>query len=89
MAIPALYGEFNPFFVQPEGLARVNLATGYRVIDQSGKTVLEKRGDGIPLASMQRLLFSDDSESSAIMTALQGRELTRFAGPTAAASRAS
>lgn len=80
MAIPALYGEFNPFFVQPEGLARVNLATGYRVIDQSGKTVLEKRGDGIPLASMQRLLFSDDSESSAIMTDLQGREITRFAG---------
>lgn len=80
MAIPALYGEFNPFFVQPEGLARVNLATGYRLIDQSGKTVLEKRGDGVPLASMQRLLFTDDSESSAIMTDLQGREITRFAG---------
>lgn len=79
-AVPALYGEFNPFFVQPEGLARVNLGTGYRVIDQRGKTVLEKRGDGFPLASMQRLLFTDSSESSAIMTDLQGREITRFPG---------
>ncbi|MBB1595232.1 WG repeat-containing protein [Achromobacter sp. UMC46] len=79
-AVPALYGEFNPFFVQPEGLARVNLGTGYRVIDQNGKTVLEKRGDGFPLASMRRLLFTDDKESSAIMTDLQGREIARFAG---------
>ncbi|HCW18784.1 MAG TPA: WG repeat-containing protein [Achromobacter sp.] len=79
-AVPALYGEFNPFFVQPEGLARVNLGAGYRLIDQSGKTVLEKRGDGFPLASMQRLLFTDASESSAIMTDLQGREITRFPG---------
>ncbi|WP_246288251.1 WG repeat-containing protein [Achromobacter pestifer] len=80
LAVPALYGEFNPFFAQPEGLARVNLGSGYRLIDQSGKTVLEKRGDGFPLASMKRLLFTDYTESSSIMTDLQGREITRFAG---------
>lgn len=80
MKVPALYGEFNPFFAQPEGLARVNLGPGYRVIDQNGKTVLEKRGDGFPLASMQRVLFSDDSTSTSVMTDLQGREIARIAG---------
>lgn len=80
LAVPALYGEFNPFFAQPEGLARVNLGSSYRLIDQSGKTVLEKRGDGLPLASMKRLIFTDDKESSTIMTDLQGREITRIAG---------
>lgn len=78
LQVAALYGEFNPFFAQPEGLARVNLGSTYRVIDQTGKTVLEKRGDGFPLASMQRVLFTDDSTSTTVMTDLQGREITRF-----------
>lgn len=80
MKVPALYGEFNPFFAQPEGLARVNLGSGYRVIDQSGKTVQGARGDGFPLASMQRILFTDDSSSTAVMTDLQGREVARLSG---------
>lgn len=80
MKVPAIYGEFNPFFAQPEGLARVNLGSGYRVIDQNGKTVLEKMGDGSPLASMQRIVFSDSRSANSIMTDLQGREITRVAG---------
>lgn len=78
LQVPALYGEFNPFFVQPEGLARVNQGPGYRVIDQHGKTVLEKYGDGFPLASMQRVLFEDDRASTSILTDLQGREVARL-----------
>lgn len=78
LQVPALYGEFNPFFVQPEGLARANLGSGYRVIDQHGKTVLAQRGDGFPLASMQRVLFNDDSSSTSVMTDLQGREVARL-----------
>ncbi|AYD66848.1 WG repeat-containing protein [Achromobacter sp. B7] len=80
LQVPALYGEFNPFFVQPEGLARVNQGSGYRVIDQQGKTVLEKRGDGFPLASMRRVLFTDDSSSTTVLTDLQGREVARLSG---------
>ena len=78
LQVPARYGEFNPFFVQPEGLARVNLGSGYRVIDQQGKTVLEKYGDGFPLASMQRVLFEDDRASTSVLTDLQGREVARL-----------
>lgn len=78
LQVPALYGEFNPFFVQPEGLARVNLGSGYRVINQQGKTVLEKYGDGFPLASMQRVLFEDDRASTSVLTDLQGREVARL-----------
>lgn len=80
LKVAALYGEFNPFFVQPEGLARANAGPGYRVIDQTGKTVLEKFGDGFPLASMQRVLFSDDSDKGALLTDLQGREIARLPG---------
>lgn len=80
MKVPARYGEFNPFFAQPEGLARVNIGPGYRVIDQTGKTVLEKLGDGTPLASMQRIVFNDDDDSSSIMVDLQGREIARLPG---------
>ncbi|MEN4922189.1 WG repeat-containing protein [Achromobacter spanius] len=80
MKVPARYGEFNPFFAQPEGLARVNLGTGYRVIDQAGRTVLEKLGDGTPLASMQRIVFNDENDSSSIMVDLQGREIARLPG---------
>lgn len=80
LQVPALYGEFNPFFVQPEGLARANQGSGYRVIDQQGKTVLEKRGDGFPLASMRRVLFTDDSASNTVLTDLQGREVARLSG---------
>jgi len=80
MKVPARYGEFNPFFTQPEGLARANIGAGYRVIDQTGKTVLEKWGDGMPLASMQRVVFNDDDDSSSILVDLQGREITRLRG---------
>ncbi|WP_313624808.1 WG repeat-containing protein [Achromobacter sp.] len=80
MKVPARYGEFNPFFTQPEGLARASIGTGYRVIDQTGKTILEKLGDGTPLASMQRIVFGDDNDSSSIMVDLQGREVARLAG---------
>jgi hypothetical protein len=80
MKVPARYGEFNPFFTQPEGLARANIGQGYRVIDQTGKTVLEKWGDGTPLASMQRIVFSDDDESSSILVDLKGREVARLPG---------
>lgn len=80
MQVPAIYGEFNPFFAQPEGLARANLGPGYRVIDQNGRAVLEKLGDGTPLASMRRIVFEDDNANASIMTDLQGRVITRFAG---------
>lgn len=80
MKVPARYGEFNPFFTQPEGLARANIGQGYRVIDQTGKTVLEQLGDGTPLASMQRIVFNDDDESSSILVDLQGREVARLPG---------
>lgn len=80
MKIPALYGEFNPFFVQPEGLARAYDGSNYRLIDQNGRTVLAKRGDGMPLATMKRLVFHDDATSSSVMTDLQGVEITRIPG---------
>lgn len=80
MKVPAIYGEFNPFFAQPEGLARANVGPGYRVIDQNGRAVLEKLGDGTPLASMRRIVFGDEKESASIMTDLQGREVARIAG---------
>jgi len=80
MKVPARYGEFNPFFTQPEGLARANSGAGYRVIDQTGKTMLEKWGDGMPLASMQRVVFNDDEGSSSILVDLQGREIARLPG---------
>lgn len=80
MRVPARYGEFNPFFTQPEGLARVNIGSGYHVIDQTGKTVLEKLGDGTPLASMKRIVFNDDERESSIMVDLQGREVARLPG---------
>ncbi|MEN5158887.1 WG repeat-containing protein [Achromobacter spanius] len=80
MKVPAQYGEFNPFFTQPEGLARANIGTGYRVIDQTGKTLLEKWGDATPLASMQRVVVNDDESGSSILVDLQGREVTRLPG---------
>ncbi|MGY6268736.1 WG repeat-containing protein [Achromobacter denitrificans] len=80
LKVPALYGEFNPFFVQPEGLARAYDGSGYRVIGQDGRTVLAKRGDGTPLATMKRIVFEDDDTSASIMTDLQGAEITRIAG---------
>ncbi|MGS1110316.1 WG repeat-containing protein [Achromobacter anxifer] len=80
MKVPAIYGEFNPFFAQPEGLARAYTGSGYRLIDQDGKTVLPKLGDGSPLASMQRIVFHDSENSVSIMTDLQGREITRIDG---------
>ncbi len=80
MKVPAIYGEFNPFFAQPEGLARAYTGSGYRLIDQDGKTVLPKRGDGSPLASMQRIVFHDSENSVSVMTDLQGREITRIDG---------
>ncbi|QVQ25952.1 WG repeat-containing protein [Achromobacter deleyi] len=80
MKVPAIYGEFNPFFAQPEGLARANVGSGYRVIDQNGRAVLEKLGDGTPLASMRRIVFGDEKNSASIMTDLQGREIARIAG---------
>ncbi|WP_258130276.1 WG repeat-containing protein [Achromobacter anxifer] len=80
MKVPAIYGEFNPFFAQPEGLARAYTGSDYRVIDQDGKTVLPKLGDGSPLATMQRIVFHDSDNSVSIMTDLQGREITRIDG---------
>ncbi|MBD9420770.1 WG repeat-containing protein [Achromobacter sp. ACM04] len=80
MKVPAIYGEFNPFFAQPEGLARAYNGSDYRVIDQDGKTVLGKLGDGSPLATMQRIVFHDSENSVSIMTDLQGREITRIDG---------
>jgi len=80
MKVPAIYGEFNPFFAQPEGLARAYTGSGYRLIDQDGKTVLPKLGDGSPLASMRRIVFHDSENSVSIMTDLQGREITRIDG---------
>lgn len=80
MKIAAVNGEFNPFFVQPEGLARVYDGQRYRLMDESGKTLLEKRGDGTPLASMKRVVFRDRDSSEGIITDLQGREITRVKG---------
>ncbi|WP_373980611.1 WG repeat-containing protein [Achromobacter sp. JD417] len=80
MKVPAQYGEFNPFFTQPEGLARANIGMGYRLIDQTGKTLLEKWGDATPLASMQRVVVNDDESGSSILVDLQGREVTRLPG---------
>lgn len=80
LKVPARYGEFNPFFAQPEGLARAYLGPGYRVIDQTGRTVLEKWGDGTPLASMRRVVFNDSEDSTSIMVDLQGREIARLPG---------
>ncbi|MGB3437057.1 WG repeat-containing protein [Achromobacter sp.] len=80
MKVPAIYGEFNPFFAQPEGLARAYTGSGYHLIDQDGKAVLPKLGDGSPLASMQRIVFHDSENSVSVMTDLQGREITRIDG---------
>lgn len=80
MKVPAQYGEFNPFFTQPEGLARANIGAGYRLIDQTGKPLLEKWGDATPLASMQRVVVNDDESGSSILVDLQGREVTRLPG---------
>lgn len=80
LKVSAGYGEFNPFFVQPEGLARVYDGQRYRLMDQNGKALLEKRGDGTPLASMQRVIFRDRDSAESVMTDLQGREITRFKG---------
>ncbi|MCY1505462.1 WG containing repeat protein [compost metagenome] len=80
LKVPALYGEFNPFFVQPEGLARAYDGSRYRVIAQDGKTVLANRGDGTPLATMKRIVFEDDETSSSVITDLQGTEITRVPG---------
>ncbi|MBB1624276.1 WG repeat-containing protein [Achromobacter sp. UMC71] len=80
MKIAAVNGEFNPFFVQPEGLARVYDGRNYRLMDENGKTLLEKRGDGTPLASMKRIVFRDSNNSAGIITDLQGREITRVKG---------
>lgn len=78
--VPATNGEFNPFFVQPEGLARVYDGQRYRLMDENGKTLLQARGDGTPLASMKRAVFRDSKNSQSVMTDLQGREITRFKG---------
>ena len=78
LKVPALYGEFNPFFVQPEGLARAYDGAGYRLIDQNGKTLLDGRGDGTPLAGMQRIVYQDDGGS--VMTDLRGNEVARVPG---------
>ena len=80
LKVPALYGEFNPFFVQPEGLARAYDGSEYRVIDQTGKALPTKLGDGTPLAGMKRIVFQDDRDSGSVMTDLQGREVTRIPG---------
>jgi hypothetical protein len=80
MKIAAVNGEFNPFFVQPEGLARVYDGQSYRLMDENGKTLLAQRGDGTPLASMKRLVFDDEETSEGIITDLQGREITRIKG---------
>ncbi|MGE8658283.1 MAG: WG repeat-containing protein [Achromobacter sp.] len=78
--VPAVQGEFNPFFVQPEGLARVFDGQRYRLMDENGKTLLAARGDGTPLASMKRVVFRDSKNSQSVMTDLQGREITRLQG---------
>lgn len=80
MKIAAVNGEFNPFFVQPEGLARVYDGRTYRLMDENGKPLLEKRGDGTPLASMKRVVYRDRDSSEGIITDLQGREITRVKG---------
>lgn len=80
LKVPALYGEFNPFFVQPEGLARAYDGSEYRVIDQNGKALPTKLGDGTPLAGMKRIVFQDDRNSGSVMTDLQGKEITRIPG---------
>lgn len=85
--VPATQGEFNPFFVQPEGLARVFDGQRYRLMDENGKTLLAARGDGTPLASMKRVVFRDGKNSQSVMTDLQGREITRFQGEFALEER--
>lgn len=80
LKVSAGTGEFNPFFVQPEGLARVYDGQRYRVMNENGKALLEKLGDGTPLASMKRVVFRDRKNSQSVMTDLQGREITRFKG---------
>ncbi|WP_158685943.1 WG repeat-containing protein [Achromobacter spanius] len=79
MQLPAIYDEFHPFFVQPEGLARVFLRGQHRLIDQTGKTLLGHLHDATPLASMQRIVLSDDAGSD-VMLDLEGREIARIAG---------
>ena len=50
------------------------------MIDQTGKTLLEKWGDATPLASMHRVVVNDDESGSSILVDLQGREVTRLPG---------
>lgn len=78
MKIAAENGEFNPFFVQPDGLARVNTPQGYRLMDQNGAIVQARLGDAMPLASMQRLVVEDRDGSRSVMVDMQGREIARF-----------
>lgn len=78
MKIKPRYRSFNTFFAQPEGLAQVDDGTRRSIINENGKTVLEMRSGGVPLASMQRVLFGNDGASTSIMTDLQGREIARL-----------
>lgn len=73
-------GEFNPFFVQPEALARLYTEGHYYVVDEQGRKVLPQLGDGMPLASMKRIAFSDDERRETRVTDLQGRLVTTLAG---------
>ena len=70
--------RIQSFFVQPDGLARVNTPQGYRLMDQNGAIVQARLGDAMPLASMQRLVVEDRDGSRSVMVDMQGREIARF-----------
>ncbi|CAM4359041.1 WG repeat-containing protein [Kerstersia similis] len=77
--LPSL-SEFNPFFVQPSGLARaVGTGKGF-LVDEQGRRVLPALGDARPLKGMDRFVQYDrDGES--LLVDRNGKEIARVVGP--------
>lgn len=72
--------EFNPFFVQPSGLARA-VGTGKGVlVDEQGRHVLSALGDARPLNGMDRFV-QYDREGQSLLLDRNGKEITRVEGP--------
>lgn len=71
--------EFNPFFVQPAGIARATRKSGYFLMNEQGKQVLGGQGDLFPLQGMARVVRSNDDNDSVLLD-MQGREIARVEG---------
>lgn len=71
--------DFNPFFVQPAGLARAVGTGGSYLVDEQGKKVLPALGDARPLNEMDRLVLYDQ-EGESLLVNRAGQVITRVEG---------